>query len=375
MPGDVRILSVARRLTDRGWQEDVEEFVQPVVHAALRSAGLFDSGWPRFSVTASSDIWDGVAYSEQPVGEVLGTHYGESLKVTEDGLQALALAKAAIEAGETQTAIVLAHCIPSRHQEPASIFDRSVEPFWQRSHGLDAVDVELLVRSYWMGQKGWTDDDLQAWRKAAWTRTVSGSNRDVVRRQYDAGFIPSKHDMRRFPKLLDGAVAVVLGNGSDYPDASVRIDAIHPTSAATGIGEAPVGGASAFSQAVRAAVAEAGCGLDDIDLFELSDWFDYQAPLWMEAITGERDWPKQICDHDHGRLGGRSVNLSGGMNFWATPLVCGLDRLGACYSQLRGNAGSAAGAGIHRALAQGCSGLGGVSHTVAILSHVNGEGR
>jgi acetyl-CoA acetyltransferase len=370
MATSVCVLAVAERTTDNGWHEDPEQFVQPVVHAALRDAGLLEGAWPTFSVTASSDFWDGAAYSEQPIGEVLGAHHNTSLKVNEDGLQALALAVAAIEAGETESALVVAHCIPSRHRDRAAVLGRSVEPFWQRRLGLEFQDIEALVRDYWLRRMKWTDADLEEWRATAWERTMRRRDRDLILRRHDVDSTYAQRSGSGTPALLDGAVAVVLGRAEVFPAASSRIAGMGFSTTPTRIGEAPVAGVGALRSACNKALGDAGVSWSDVEVVEWNDRFDYHAPLWAhEVLARDGKGPTGVPPVEPV---GKKVNASGGTCYGVTPIVSGLGRLVACHRRLAADEPgiSAERPGRRYGLAHGCQGLAAASHSVVILEKV-----
>ena len=102
------------------------------------------------------------------------------------------------------------------------------------------------------------------------------------------------------------------------------------------------------------------------DLFEVSDRYAYELPLWAEGlglcVDGEGDRWLAANGPDRANL-----NLTGGTLAGVPMLLGGLARVAEAARQLRHEAGAAQVKNAKRAVAQGTTGPAGQHHTVVVL--------
>jgi len=109
---------------------------------------------------------------------------------------------------------------------------------------------------------------------------------------------------------------------------------------------------------------------EEIDLAEISEEFSYQEPLWMEGLgLCKRGEGGSLIQDGITRIDGDlPINASGGILSGNPSQVAGLIRVAEAYLQLSGQAGQRQIAGAEKALAHGCYGAGGQSHSVVVLN-------
>jgi acetyl-CoA C-acetyltransferase len=103
-----------------------------------------------------------------------------------------------------------------------------------------------------------------------------------------------------------------------------------------------------------------------VDLFELSDRYAYELPLWAEGLglCGDGEGARWLAAGGPDRA---HCNLTGGTLAGIPMLLSGLARVAEAARQLRGEAGAAQVNQAKRAIAHGTTGPAGQHHTVVAL--------
>lgn len=321
------------------------------VSAALADAGK-DMAEVDSVVLAAHDLVDGRSLSSMVTAPAAGAYLRDELRLPSDGLNAVSLAAARLEAGEARLSVVAAWGRSSEGD-----FDRlsraAMDPFLHQPLHIDEQQISALRLNAWLHRFPDRETHREA---AARTRGARASkNSRALRSGANAKSLPYPLRQDDGPLFADIVVAFILG----AEETRTRIAAVGHSSEHTDFGQRDLVAMTALRQAADAARNNAGIGNDKLSLVELDGFTLSDEALAVEAIglCAPGDGFRTYAAAEH-------INLSGGgAAGWCYPAM-GLVRLAECHFRLADNARS----GPPRyALASGASPLGGQTQSVVVL--------
>ncbi|MFG2039819.1 hypothetical protein [Dactylosporangium sp. NPDC048998] len=244
------------------------EFIFATVSAALADAGCTMADVDAV-VIAAHDLVDGRSLSSMITGPAAGAYLRDEIRVSDDGLVAVSLAAARLQAHEATRVLVAA-------------WGRASEGSPQRTSraGFDPVVEQPL---------GLTDTAVSALRASAYLRRYPGDRRTeaAAARWRRAAAAPADADARVVAPLrpaelavtADAAAAVVLGPHGRGP----RVTGVGHGTDRAGIGDRDLVELPAVRDAVVAALRAAGRAVSDVGLAELAGPTLFDEVLTLEA--------------------------------------------------------------------------------------------
>lgn len=342
---------------DVSWADDSASLTDLIfrgVTAALTDAGMTMD--PVDSVVlAAHDLIDGLSLSSMVTSPAAGAYLRDEIRTTDDGLNALSLGAARIEAEESEWTVVAAWGRTSEG-DYQHVSRYSFSPGLEQPFGLEDLSVSALRMSAWLGRYSGQAETRQAAmaarlkRAASNPRSLQGESRKLS--------LQAPLQIADAPKPGDIVVAAVLGrkpsplriagvgHGTDFPSVGDRNMLAMPALKAAALG------------AAKAAQTELGA----FDLFEIDGATLCDEALGLEALglaaPGE-GFATLARD--------TRFNPSGGSaSAWSYP-TNGLVRFAEACFQLRGTAGASQLPGaLKRALATGNSAV--AAQTVAAVA-------
>lgn len=264
---DVVVQGVGLRISDTDRSRSLPEVIFEVVSAALADSGLTMDDIDSI-VIAAHDLVDGRGLSSMITGPAAGAYLRDEIRVSEDGLVALSLGAARVEAGEA-TRVLVAAWGRASEGDPGRTSRVGFDPFSEQPLGISEAVVSALRAS--------------AYLKAHPARGRGEAGRTRLHR---AGVIaaevdPPTHPLRagEMGRTCDVAAAVVLAGAGTGP----RIAGIgHGTDFAR-IGDRSLLPPTAARQAASGALAGAGRAVSDLGLAVLSGATLFDEVLLLEA--------------------------------------------------------------------------------------------
>lgn len=340
-----------------GWQDEsvnLSELIFRTVRTALDDSGHaihdIDS-----VVLAAHDVVDGRSLSSMVTAPAAGAYLKDETRLAEDGLAAVSLGSARIEADESQLCLVAAWGRASEGNYPhTSRF--ALDPFLVQPFGLDEFGLSSLRLSEWMSRHG---EHREARERAAQARSDRArrnprSVRECVRP-------PVQLPMRacEAPRLADIVVATVLGKRR----ASVRIGGVGHSAETGVLGDRTLASLTGLREAVQRARGPSGAPIGQMDVLQLAG-----PALSDEALALEALGVALPGDGFDAYAENENVNPSGGAESgWCFPTT-GLVNFVEAYLQLTGRAGGVQTTGAsRRALVTGVSPIGAqIAHAVIL---------
>ncbi|MEM2983054.1 MAG: thiolase family protein [Candidatus Bathyarchaeia archaeon] len=331
-----------------------------------------------FTVSASSDHWDGWTIAEKNVTDVAGGHLRAEEKVDCDGAYAFFYAVLGVLGGHYDSVLVLSHL------KESGANGRLIENF-----GIDHVYTQMLGLDFLSGA------GLQA------TRYMKrfGINREqaalvAVKNRSNASFNPyaqasgnySVEDVLNSRVLSypiteldskpasDGACALIIATeekARKWTDKPIWVDGMGNCHDSQFLGDRELSESPALEKAAKTAYKMAGISdpTKEIDLFEISEYFSYQELLWSEGLgLCDKGGGGKLVESGKTQINGSiPINPSGGLLSGVPVYVAGLNRIVEAAIQLRGEGGKRQVPDARVALAHGCAGVCGQMHCVIVL--------
>jgi acetyl-CoA C-acetyltransferase len=284
-----------------------------------------------------------------------GAYLRDEIRLAEDGLAAMSVASARIEAGEAEFSIVAAWGRASEgNYSHTSRFAH--DPFLVQPFGVDEFALSAWRLSAWIGENG---ERLEARRGAHDARSARAARnpravRTEVRPTVDHPMIASEA-----PRFADIVVAAVIGR----PESAIRIAGVGHSAEVSTIGDRNLTRMQPLRDAVVRARTADGEPAARLDIYQLAGPCLGDEALALEAV--------QLAAKGEGfdaYAASAFVNPSGGgESGWCFP-TNGLLNFAECYLQLTGRAGGVQIPGpLRRALATGHSPLGAqVAHAIVL---------
>ena len=340
-----------------GWADATASLTDMIFRAVSSAVEASRAPMARIDsvVLAAHDLVDGRSLSSMVTAPAAGAYLRDEIRLAEDGLAALSLASARIEAGESEFAIVAAWGRASEgdlSQTSRAQFD----PFLVQPFGLDEYSISAFRMSAWASRYGEAVDmrraaiEVRAERARRNPRAVAALHRPRL----NPPLLPDEA-----PRLADIAVAAVIGR----EPGAVRIAGVGHSAESGMFGARDLLAWRALTQAV--CQARGGVALGDIDIFQVAGTTLVDEAVALEAIG--------LAPPGGGfstYAGTEGVNPSGGgEGGWCFP-AGGLVNFVEAYLQLAGQAGEIQATGApRRALATGLSPMGGqIAHAVMLVA-------
>ncbi len=340
-----------------GWADaslSLTDLIFKATSAAVRDSGV-DMKRIDSVVLSAHDLVDGRSLSSMVTAPAAGAYLRDEIRLASDGLAALSLASARVEAGETDYSIVAAWGRASEGNY-ARTSQAAFDPLFEQVFQPDEFILSALRLSAWgmrHGMPGQARLDAAAVRKAR-ALTNPRAISDGVRFPLAAPLIAEDA-----PLMADIAVAAIIGRGPG----PVRLAGFGHSAASALIGARDLVEAQPLVDAVGRAASRAGFGTGDVDLFCLAGPTLSDEALTLEALgiaapgSGYATYAAQA-----------HINPAGGSESgWCFP-TCGLVNAVEAYLQLTGRAGPCQiTPGPKRALVTGVSAMGGQAAHAAFL--------
>lgn len=380
----VAICAVAQTSYERNkWYQRMQGMAWEVVEQLIGATGLDFSEDRGINsvVTVSDDVFDARTISDAAMTDVVGAHYREEEKVAQDGSQAVYYAMSTILSGHQDVVMIIGHCKESQSKSRNIVTHLSFDPFFTRPVGLDYLAAAGLQARTYLDKTDITDEQLaeivvRARKNAAKNPMIGSlpevSVADVISSPMLADPI---RELMTYP-VTDAAVGLIMASeerAKELTDRPVWITGVGNCYDSFFLGERDLAGNFSLLKAAERAYGMAGVTdvAEQVDLFEISDQYAYQLPLWAEGLglCGPGQGGKWLRDGGPDKA---NVNLSGGMLAGNPLILGGLSRVIEAVLQLRGDAGEHQAEGVRRAVAHGMTGAAGQAQTVLVLENQGG---
>lgn len=344
-----------------GWADasrSLTDIIFASVSAALKDSGV-DIGRIDSVVLSAHDLVDGRSLSSMVTAPAAGAYLRDEIRLASDGIAALSLASARVEAGETDYSIVAAW---GRASEGDYIRTSRTgfDPAFEQPFGPDDFTLSALRLSAWAARHGLPGSDRSAAAAARRKRAASNprSSSAGMRAAIAAPLVDEDA-----PLLADIAVAAIIGR----EPGPVRIAGFGHGTGSPLIGARDLLAQQPLVDAVDGAAAGSGVAAQHADMFFLAGPTLSDEALALEALG--------LCDAGSGFAAYAerpTVNPSGGSESgWCYP-TCGLVNAVEAYLQLTGRAGACQLPGtLKRALATGVSAMGGQAAYATLLEKMS----
>ncbi len=328
---------------------------------AVRAA-LSDAGNPRFDVAYCATAYTGIAAGHRVLGRLGLTGCGiyDIEAGCASGAAALALARADIDGGRVDTALVF-----GIEKMPKGMIRSSFYEPWQEAAGLNPAPAYFALRAQrLLRERALTKDHLA--QVVVKNRANGAHNPDAMfQKPVTADDVLASRVVCEPLHLWmlcspnEGAAAVVLqrgANGAELRASTLRShlpgSVLSEASPLAGIDDHDITPPSTL--AARDAFEQAGVGPDDVDVVECQDTDAARELLAYEelGLCAPGDQGKLLADGSVLLGGRRPVNPSGGLLSKGEPLgASGLGQVVELVRQLRGEAGGRQVAGARVGLA------------------------
>ena len=342
-----------------GWHERAASLTDLIFRAttdALTDANV-DIAQVDSVVLSAHDLVDGRSLSSMVTAPAAGAYLRDEMRLAEDGLAAMSLASARVEAGETEYSIVAAwgRASEGTYSHTSRL---AADPFLVQPFGVDEFAISSLRLSAWIGEHG---DHLDARRRAQTARTQRAARNPRAISTVTRPTVGHPMVSSEAPRFADIVVVAVIGAS----ESAIRIAGVGHSTEVANIGERRLSRMHALQDAVLRARAFDGSSSDRLDVVELAG-----PCLSDEAIAVEAIQMASAGEGFDAYASSHCVNPSGGSERgWCFP-ASGLLNFSECYLQLVGRAGGVQVSGTpRRALATGLSPMGGqVAHAIILAA-------
>lgn len=316
-------------------------------------------------VTCSDDVYDARTISDNGMTDVVGAHYRGEEKVSQDGINAIAYAMACIKSGHDDVVLIMCHNKESQPESREMCTNLAFDPFYNRTLGLDFLNVNAMQAREYMEKSGINDDHLAEIvvrsREKASKNPYARENKMVTKDDVKNSRMLADpiRELHYYP-TTDWACGLLLcceERVKEFTDKPVWISGFGNNMDRYYPGDRDLTSNRCIKKAAERAYNMAGIKdvSKEIDLFELCDGYAYQLPMVAEGI-GLAEEGKAVKWIEDGGPDKSNVNLSGGMLNGNPIMLGGLARAADAFLQLRGEAGERQVDGAKKALAHGTTG-------------------
>jgi acetyl-CoA C-acetyltransferase len=348
-----------------------------VVEQLIKATGLDwaeDTGINHI-VTVSDDLFDGRTISDSAMTDVVGAHYRTEEKVSQDGAQAIYYGLSMVLSGQADVVMIVGHCKESQPGSRNIVSHMAFDPFFTRPVGLDYLTAAGLQADAYARKSGVTEKQLaevvvRARRNAAGNPKIKDLAQvtadEILRSPYLASPI---RELMAYP-VSDGALGLIIASeerAAKLTDKPVWVTGVGCCYDSFFLGDRDLTANFSLKKAAETAYRMAGMSKPPrADLFEISDRYAYELPLWAEGLglCGDGEGAKWLAAGGPDKA---RVNLTGGTLAGVPMLLSGLVRVAEAARHLRSEAGAKQVTGAKRAVAHGTTGPAGQHHTVVVL--------
>ena len=361
------------------WHQRFQEMAWEVVKKLLDETSLdFSDTGIEMTISVSDDVFDARTISDNAMTDVLGAHFKCEEKVAQEGLQAIYYACSVINSGIADVVMVVGHCKESQAKSRNMVTHMVFDPFYERPVGMDfLVAAGMQAQSF----KHRTQiSDMELAQIVVRARERGHKNRfypEITPLTYDE-VITSEYlckPIRRYHAypVSDGAVGFILTSehrAKELCKDPVWIDGVGCSMDTYFPKNGDLLDLSSLKDATTRAKKRAGLdSLDEIDLYEISDQYAYQLPLWSVGL-GLIRMDDVVSFIKNGGLDEKNINPSGGMLIGGPLILGGLFRLVEAVKQLKGVSENQV-KDPKKALVHSSMGPAGQFHSIAIVSRDN----
>ncbi len=353
------------------------EMVFEVCGKVLEEAGLTIEDMDQI-VTNSQDFWDGRTISNRTVSEACGSVLRAESKVAMDGTFAVFYAAMRLLSGCYDSCLLVSHCKMSEGS-PHEINNAMFDPLYQRIMGFDELSTCALQAKRYMYKYGITEEQCA---RVSVKNLGNGKRNPLAHRAMEVtvGQVMSSRmlanpikELDAYP-ITDGACAMILaveGKAKKWARNPAWITGIASRLDSFYLGDRDLAEVASLKAAAKKAYQMAGIAnpRKEIHLVELSDYYSYQEPLWLEGMGFcKRGEGGKMVERGITAINGElPVNPSGGVLSGNPVTVAGTIRVAEAALQLMGQAGKHQVDGAKRALAQGHCGPCGQGQCVVVM--------
>ena len=275
-PKQVFVHGAAVRMSWADASSSLEDLIFTGVTAALSEANLpidaIDS-----VVLSAHDMIDGRSLSSMVAAPAAGCYLRDEIRLAEDGLVALSLGAARVAGHESEYTIVAAWGRASEG-DFLNVSRASMDPFMEQAFRITESDLSGFRLSRWLTKYGLQHSERDAAARARNSR--AGLNPRSV-----GGISPMlsvNYPLMPFdaPRSADIVVAAIIG----APKSKLRVAGIGHGTDSTLFGDRDWLARPALRTAVNQALKEAGCGLADLNLFEIDGMTLSDEALALESL-------------------------------------------------------------------------------------------
>jgi acetyl-CoA C-acetyltransferase len=384
MASTVGIVAVAQtQYAAKRREVRTEELANEVVKKVMEETGLKwseDGTGIDCSCVVSDEFWEGQTLAEIKLQDIAGGYFRDSIKVAQDGSQAVMYGAATVLSGHMDTILLLSVCKESQVLSRNRLTNYGFDPIFQRILGIDYLWAAALQARQYMHQYGITRDQCAKVvvknRKNAKNNPFAQASMDLtVEEVLRSEMLAEPIGALDVYPVSDGACAMILAieeKAKRLTDKPIWITGVGSCRDAHNLGNRDLARCDALVEAAGQAYRMAGIKDpgSEIDVFELSEQYSYQELLWSEGLgLCARGEGGRLIDSGGTQMDGpHPINPSGGVLSGVPNLVTGMSRVAEATLQLREEAGARQVNGAQVALAHGTSGPCAQLQTVIVLS-------
>ncbi|MGE3301719.1 MAG: hypothetical protein AB7M12_01235 [Hyphomonadaceae bacterium] len=245
------------------------------VTAALADAGR-TIGEVETLVLAAHDLIDGRSLSSMVTAPAAGAYLKDEIRLAEDGLAAVSLAAAQVEAGQSPLVIVAAWGRASEVDFPSHA-RAAFDPAFAQPFGLTEAGVSAMRLSAWLARYG----DAGPARAEAAAARLRRAARNPLGAGAGAPWPIRAYPLRdeEMPRAADIVAAMLIGAAPG----KARIRGVGHGTDVSDIGARDLLALPSLRAASDGALRAAGCALEDISAFEMDGFALSDEALAMEA--------------------------------------------------------------------------------------------
>lgn len=361
------------------WDQRFQEMAWEVVKGLLEETSLdFSDNGIEMTISVSDDVFDARTISDNAMTDVLGAHFRCEEKVAQEGLQALYYACSVINSGIADVVMVVGHCKESQAKSRNMVTHMAFDPFYERPVGMDflvaaGMQAQMLKDRTKIGDEELAQIVVRARERGArnifYPEITKVTKEEVMASEYLCKPIRKLH---AYP-VSDAAVGFILASenrAKDISDNPVWIDGIGCSMDTYFPRNGDLLDLTTLKSALERAKKRANINsIDEIDLFEVSDQYAYQLPLWASGL-GLCSLDDMVSFIKNGGIDEKNINPSGGMLIGAPLILGGLFRTIEAVKQLKDISENQV-RDPKRALVHSSMGPAGQFHSILVLSRDN----
>lgn len=361
------------------WDQRFQEMAWDVVKELLEETSLdFSDNGIEMTISVSDDVFDARTISDNAMTDVLGAHFRCEEKVAQEGLQALYYACSVINSGIADVVMVVGHCKESQAKSRNMVTHMAFDPFFERPVGMDflvaaGMQAQMLKDRTKIGDEELAQIVVRAKERGArnifYPEVIKVTKDEVMCSPYLCKPIRKLHC---YP-VSDGAVGFILASedrAKEISDNPVWIEGVGCSMDTYFPRNGDLLDLTPLKSALERAKKRANINsIDEIDLFEVSDQYAYQLPLWASGL-GLCSLDDMVSFIKNGGIDEKNINPSGGMLIGAPLILGGLFRTIEAVKQLKDISENQV-RDPKRALVHSSMGPAGQFHSILVLSRDN----